>query len=328
MHIEFLKMLRCPGTGQQLVLKDPVYQEGQVFSGFLVSEDGNHSYPVRDYIPRFVPEHNYAENFGMQWNKFRQTQLDSHSGYPISAERFWKATGWNAEEIAGQWVLDVGCGAGRFAEIALKAGAKVVALDYSNAVDACFENLRGHPDLHVVQGDIYALPFSPDTFPFVYSLGVLQHTPDVAKAFAALPPMVCPEGGRLCTDFYWNRLRTMLHAKYLVRPITKRLRPQTLFRVLKKIVPTLLKSSQFLARIPVLGIYLKRIIPVADYTGIYPLSERQLEEWALMDTFDMLAPQYDSPQSASTIRNWIINAKFEEVEVFHATLLVVRGVKR
>jgi hypothetical protein len=84
----------------------------------------------------------------------------------------------------------VGCGAGRFAEVALKAGVKLVALVYSSAVDACYANLKNHPNLHVVQGDFYALPFALCEFPFVYSLDVLQHTPDVAKAFAALPPMV------------------------------------------------------------------------------------------------------------------------------------------
>ena len=44
--------------------------------------------------------------------------------------------------------------------------------------------------MHVIQGDIYKLPFANNTFPFVYSLGVLQHTPDVANAFACLPPLV------------------------------------------------------------------------------------------------------------------------------------------
>jgi len=65
-----------------------------------------------------------------------------------------------------------------------------VALDYSSAVDACYANLKHHPNLHIVQGDIYALPFEPGNFQFVYSLGVLQHTPNVAAAFAALPPML------------------------------------------------------------------------------------------------------------------------------------------
>ena len=114
-------------------------------------------------------------------------------------------------------MLDAGCGAGRFAEVVLKAGAKLVALDYSSAVYACYANLKHYLNLHMVQADIYALRFTPESLPFVYSLGVLQHTPDVAKAFIALPLMV-REGGGLCADFYWKRFRTILHAKYLFRP--------------------------------------------------------------------------------------------------------------
>lgn len=328
MKIELLERLRCPQTGQCLTLEPPTSGVDEIENGWLVSVDGQHRYPIRNFIPRFVPDSNYANNFGMQWNKFRQTQLDSYSGHPISADRFWKATGWSPEDISGQWVLDVGCGAGRFAEIALRAGATVVALDYSSAVDACFANLKQHPNLHVVQGDIYSLPFMKEAFPFVYSLGVLQHTPDVAQAFASLPPLVSRGGGKLCTDFYWKRFRTMLHAKYLFRAITKRMSQQTLFAFLERNVPSLLKLSQLLGSVPIVGVVLKRIIPVADYTGRYPLNERQLNEWALLDTFDMLSPQYDSPQSASTIRNWMAKAGLEEIDVFQANLLVVRGVKK
>jgi hypothetical protein len=71
-----------------------------------------------------VPESNYADNFGMQWNHFRQTQLDSYSGLPNSSDRFWLATHWSPVSLKDQWVLDVGCGAGRFAEVALNARAK------------------------------------------------------------------------------------------------------------------------------------------------------------------------------------------------------------
>ena len=190
MKTELLELLRCPETGQRLTLEINEDNTQDIESGWLISEDGQHRYPISNNIPRFVPQSNYADNFGLQWNHFRQTQLDSYSGHPISANRFWKATGWLPEALKDQWVLDVGCGAGRFAEVALKAGAKVVALDYSSAVDACYANLKHHPNLHIVQGDIYALPFEPGNFQFVYSLGVLQHTPNVAAAFAALPPML------------------------------------------------------------------------------------------------------------------------------------------
>jgi SAM-dependent methyltransferase len=324
MHKEFLELLRCPRSAEKLVLEQPVYRDGQIYSGELVSESGQCRYPIREFIPRFVPEANYAANFGMQWNKFRQTQLDSFSGQSISASRFWKATGWRPEELSGQWVLDAGCGAGRFAEVALQAGARVVALDYSSAVDACYQNLRHYPNLHLVQGDIYALPLPKGYFPLVYSLGVLQHTPDVARAFAALPPML-RQGGRLCADFYWKRLRTMLHTKYLLRPLTKRLPQERLFAILQRAVPSLLALSQGLGSLPGAGRLLKRLVPVADYTGIYPLSGPQLKEWALLDTFDMLAPEYDNPQTVASVRIWFEQAGLSGISVFHEGHLVGRG---
>ncbi|MCB1759303.1 MAG: methyltransferase domain-containing protein [Gammaproteobacteria bacterium] len=330
MKPELLPLLRCPQTGQSLTLEPDTAVSGQadeIDNGWLVCADGSHRYPIIGGIPRFVAESNYADNFGMQWNLFAKTQLDSHSGQPISAERFWHATGWHPEALRGSWVLDVGCGSGRFAEVALNAGAKVVALDYSSAADACYANLRHHPCLHVIQGDVYALPFAADSFPFVYSLGVLQHTPDVAAAFAALPPIVEP-GGQLCADFYWNRLRTLLNPKYVLRPFTKRMDQKRLFSWLTSNVPGMLRMSQALGRVPMLGRFLKRIIPVVDYTGIYPLTQKQLEEWALLDTFDMLAPAYDNPQSAATVTRWFKQAGIDDVEVFHWGHLVGRGRKQ
>ena len=38
-------------------------------------------------IPRFVQSENYAKAFGMQWNKFKKTQLDSFTKQPISYNR-------------------------------------------------------------------------------------------------------------------------------------------------------------------------------------------------------------------------------------------------
>ncbi|NTW68496.1 MAG: methyltransferase domain-containing protein [Chlorobiaceae bacterium] len=324
MNTVLLELLRCPKSGQGLTLESEGNNLQDIDYGWLVSEDGQHRYPVLKSIPRFVPESNYADNFGMQWNYFRQTQLDSHSGFPISADQFWLATGWSPTDLKNQWVLDVGCGAGRFAEVALNAGAKLVALDYSSAVDACYANLKHHPNLHVVQGDIYSLPFVKGAFPFVYSLGVLQHTPDVAKAFAALPPMVCG-GGRLSVDYYWKRIRTMLHIKYLLRPFTTKIGQPELFAVLQRWVPGLLNVSQTLGSVPLFGRVLKRLVPIADYIDDYPLTAQQMKEWVLLDTFDMLAPAYDIPQTATTARRWFEDAKFVNIQVGHWGHLGARG---
>jgi SAM-dependent methyltransferase len=88
--------------------------------------------------------------------------------------------------MKGKWVLDAGCGSGRFAEIALATGANVVALDYSSAIDACWNKLKENPNLYVVQSNIYEAPFAPNSFDYVYCLRVLHHTPDVKKTFSPI----------------------------------------------------------------------------------------------------------------------------------------------
>lgn len=321
---DLLELLRCPSTHEPLALESPELVDGAVQSGWLATKTGEHRYAVRDFIPRFVPASNYADNFGLQWNKFRQTQLDSFTGLPISADRFWKATGWSPENIRGKWVLDAGCGAGRFAEIALEAGANVVALDYSSAVDACYANLKHHRNLHVVQGDLYALPFFERSFDFVYSLGVLQHTPNVAAAFGGLP-LTVKKGGRLCVDFYEKSWKSAFLPKYWLRPFTKRLPKPLLFSALETVVPAGLRVSRFVGRVPLLGRYLTRVVPVANYDGILPLNEKQHLEWSLLDTFDWLAPEYDHPQTAKTVRGWLEHSGFKDIQVLRAGHLVGRG---
>jgi 2-polyprenyl-3-methyl-5-hydroxy-6-metoxy-1,4-benzoquinol methylase len=329
MKTSLIPLLRCPVSGQPLHVHDlhgePTPSSAlEIEEGWLISEDGKNRHPVRGGIPRFVPESNYADNFGMQWNKFSRTQLDSHSGHPITAERFWAATGWKPEDLKGRWLLDVGCGSGRFAEVALSAGANVVALDYSSAVDAAAANLGQHERLHIVQGDIYALPFAQASFDAVYSLGVLQHTPDVEQAFMALPRMI-RAGGALVVDFYGKSWKSALLPKYWLRPITKRLPKTALFRLLEMVVPVMLPVSNLLAEIPVLGHLLRRLVPVANYTGRLPLSRQQIREWALLDTFDWLSPTYDHPQTPETVNRWLHAANLQQVEVLHAGHLVGRG---
>src|SRR5215207_8780273 len=134
--------------------------------------------PIVNNIPRFVSSDNYASAFGRQWNKFRKTQLDSHTGTTISRDRLQRCLGGSLAVIKGKSVLEVGCGAGRFTEVMLKAGARVFAVDLSSAVEANYENCRNlSSDYFVCQADALKLPVAPGSFDFVVCLGVIQHTP-------------------------------------------------------------------------------------------------------------------------------------------------------
>lgn len=324
MNSQFIERLRCPRSGQRLTISTDNLEDNS--DCYLCSEDRKHKYPITGGVVRFVTNSNYADNFGMQWNRFSRTQLDSHSGCPVSSKRFWSATNWEAEDLIDKWVLDVGCGSGRFAEVALEAGANVVALDYSSAVDACVQNLGHHQKLHVVQGNIYALPFAHQSFDFVYSLGVLQHTPEVGSAFFALPPML-KSRGKICVDYYEQSFRSYFLPKYWLRPLTKRMHPERLFRIVEMLLPVLLPLSDAVSSIPGIGMKLKRLVPVANYNNELPLSEEQIREWALLDTFDWLSPAYDNPQTYETVKKWMNESGLSQIEVCRAGHLVCRGYK-
>lgn len=326
MQIELLKILCCPRTNQRLVLEHPEYRAGRIHSGWLVSEGGEHRYAIRNFVPRFVPESNYADSFGLQWNKFRQTQLDSYSRLPISKQRLLASTGWDWSAMAGKRILDIGCGAGRFSEVALESGATVVGVDYSSAVDAARANLSHYERFEAIQASVYELPFRPESFDYVYCLGVLQHTPDPAKAFSALVELIKP-GGRIAIDVYPLVWRNVLWSKYWLRPLTKRLPGPMLMRIVEWAVPTLLLLSRAISSIPLIGRKLSYLLPVANYDRVYPLSGIQLKEWAILDTFDMLSPEHDHPKSAKHLALWFKNANLTDVEIFRKGHIIGRGTR-
>src|SRR5580692_2331959 len=116
-------ILRCLNCGEKI--------EGDPSSGFRCP--GCHrTYPNVNGIVRFVDAKNYASSFGFQWHRYQKTQLD-HDEVRESEQNFIMKTALRPEELAGKFVLDVGCGMGRFAEVATRWGACVVGIDLSTA---------------------------------------------------------------------------------------------------------------------------------------------------------------------------------------------------
>lgn len=175
---------RCPDCAGELCFV-PGMGGGDVAEGGLRCRSCGVSYSIIHGIPRFVAPENYAGAFGFQWNLHPKAQLDSRSGLPISRERFFEATQWPGD-MKGLRILEAGCGAGRFTEIACQTGAQVFSGDYSLAVEANLGNNGHFTNLYLFQGDIYKLPFPAGFFDKIFCFGVLQHIPDPEAAFACL----------------------------------------------------------------------------------------------------------------------------------------------
>lgn len=271
------------------------------------------SFRVLGGIPRLVPAGHYAASFALQWKRFQRTQLDSFTGHPISAARLTRCLGGDLAAVRGKLVLEAGCGAGRFTEILLLSGATVVSCDLSEAVEANYGNHGDRPDLLVVQADILALPFVPESFDFVVCLGVIQHTPCPEGTIGALARFVRP-GGELILDHYsdrhyFPRVNRLFRSLLLGMPAAWRL------PVSSAVVHGLWPVHRLAARFPVLS-FLTGLSPVYDYTTALPfLSPRQLKEFALLDTHDAHTDRFKHRRSPEQIEGCLRSLGLEAITV-------------
>src|SRR5207247_10929103 len=120
-------------------------------------------------------------------------QLDQN-GFCSSEEAVRRKTGFSANDLEGRWVLDVGCGMGRFAEVASRWGANVVAVDLSRAAEVAAQNLADRNNVWVCRADLFHLPLAPASFDYIYRVGVLHHTPACERAFCNIIWFLMPDG--------------------------------------------------------------------------------------------------------------------------------------
>ena len=267
------------------------------------------SFPILRGIPRFVSQENYADSFGLQWNRFAKTQVDSALKTNRTRDRFIHETLWDENQLRGKLVLDAGCGSGRFSEIALNLGARLVAIDYSSAVDAASENLNSKK-LLIAQGDLAELPIPEKSLDFVYCIGVLQHTREPGKIVAELLRCLKP-GGEITLTFYENSSwHVKFYAKYLIRPLTKRIPNKLLLNFIDRSSVIWFPITSFLFRLPrPISRIFRFLIPIANYVEFKYSTNEAARAEAILDTFDMLSPSFDKPIRKTEILNWISASK-------------------
>tara|TARA_B100000900_G_scaffold62986_1_gene48485 strand:- start:778 stop:1773 length:996 start_codon:yes stop_codon:yes gene_type:complete len=273
----------------------------------------NHTWEVSYDIPRFInSKENYTTAFGLQWKKYRKTQLDSYTNTRISRKRLMGAIG-DIDNVIIQKkqinVLEVGCGAGRFTEILLSfKNINLISMDFSNAVEANLDNHKGHERHTIIQCDINNSPFKTGYFDLVICLGVVQHTLKPETTIKNMYNLVKP-GGRLIFDHYahtfsyYTKLGTIC-----LRPILKRMNADLALKITDKIVNLLFPIHKAVKNIYFLQIILSRISPVRVYFSMFPELNDELQyEWALLDTHDGLTDYYKHFRTQSQLTNTLIS---------------------
>lgn len=195
MKEKLLSYLVCPACDASLDLSVSRKEEAEIIEGELRCTSCASLFPITRGIPRFAElaavesdKQATAENFGWQWRHF--TEVDQRY-----AEQF---LGWIApvtpEFFRDKVVLEGGCGKGRHTQLAAEWGARdVIGIDLSEAVETAYAATRSLPNAHVIQADIYHLPFQR-AFDYAFSVGVLHHLPDPRNGFFSLASKVKPGG--------------------------------------------------------------------------------------------------------------------------------------
>lgn len=306
-----LEFLVCPDCQEALVLSSRVEQGPEVMDGALSCNRCGVSFPIVRGVPRFVQSDDYASSFGRQWNWFRDVQIDSRSGTPESERTLYETTGWTPEDYRGRLVLDAGVGAGRFAEIAANYGGEVVGVDLTSAIDAAYANVGRRDNVHLIQADIFTLPFREESFDLAYSIGVLHHTPDPRTAFDRVAAVV-KQGGGMAVYLYHGYGPGHIFSD-LIRKITTRLPSRVLLAISALAVPL-----YYLYRIPVLGKVLQLLCPISSHPN---------PRWRWLETFDWYTPRYQWKSRYPEVFRWFRANGFNDIEIFDDPIRM-RGSRR
>ena len=123
-------------------------------------------------------------------------------------------------------------------------------------------------------------------------------------------------------------------SKSIWRPITKRLDPKTLFKIVNFYIPYYFNIDTFI-KIKLPSIISKFVrfsipIPCVNYTNTknVPQDKKKLIEWAIMDTYDALGAKYDNPLSLDELKKIVKKVGLNSFEVKkNGPILILNGMK-
>ena len=195
--------------------------------------------------------------------------------------------------------IDAGCGSGRFLDVVSRSNAHLVGIDATAAIDSAARMLTARGAwgrVALLQATIEDLPFREQSFDFIYSIGVLHHTPDIARGIRHLVRLLAPGGslaiwlyypsgtGMTLSNFWWPILRNLPERALLafIRPFTAlypiyRLRPWGI--PLRVLFPICMHPDPEMRLLGTFDSYSPRY----NWQTTYPDAIRFFEEAGLMD---------------------------------------------
>ena len=193
-----VSLLRCLNCGAA------VTPDGQK----LTCSSCRQSYEIRDGVGIFLSREleeslvQSEQSFSAKWNRTPDMYDDDSFNSKFKREWYLTRYHWKGEDAFRDFlsdkalILDAGSGLGHDIRwyASLRPGGQVVGADLSEAVFHAARKAKPFPNISVIRGDLYNLPFAPGTFDYVVSDQVLSNVSDPPESVRRLWKLVRPGG--------------------------------------------------------------------------------------------------------------------------------------
>lgn len=330
-----LEVLACPACHGSLILDASSERDGELWAGSLECEGCRRTYPIRDGIPRFVQSaDDVARHFEQEFLAFvdQDSDLDDpdlleyyfltrtgidptvYDALPLDAYRTSLPDDARFEPdfsaLDHGRILDAGCGPGRFTRVVGSRcpNARVVGLELGGHVDRAAARSSDLPNVSFVQGSVLAPPLKRSSFDYVFTLGVLHHTPDPSGGVVRLADLVAAEGSLTIWVYpptYWGRGPQRVVNKFVHRRLSK-LPPRRGFAVCRRWLYPVGRAQMHIAR--------RRLFKaLAAPLFLVSIPRHPRREVMIATIYDYFCPPLISTHSYEEVETWLQQAGFRRL---------------
>ena len=188
-------LLKCPVCGSDFSLKP---------DNILCAK--NHSFPHRGNVIDFSSvdkidhlQTRSQESFGVEWTQYYANLGWSPKELPVETEMFLTYTRAMPNFFSNNIVIDAGCGNGRYINVVNSISSPpprlIIGIDLADSIFVAAKNCSKFRNVVFLKVNLNLLPqILEKPVDYIYSIGVLHHTPDAKASFESLVKCVKRNG--------------------------------------------------------------------------------------------------------------------------------------